>query len=68
MSMDTMNQSDSRGSEHGRTRQISCARRLKSIRYATVAGGLLAFTLLWAVSMRVNAMPVSVAPIETGIF
>lgn len=67
MSMDTMNQSDSRGSEHGRTRQISCARRLKSIRYATVAGGLLAFTLLWAVSMRVNAMPVSVAPIETGI-
>ncbi|PNE53396.1 sensor histidine kinase [Paraburkholderia fungorum] len=66
--MNTMNQSGSPWSEHGRTRQISRARRLNSIRYATFAGGLLAFTLLWAVSTRVSAMPVSVAPIETGIF
>jgi hypothetical protein len=38
-----------------RTRRFSHSTRLPSIRYATVLGGLRAFALLWAVSMRANA-------------
>jgi signal transduction histidine kinase len=37
------------------TRRFSHSTRLPSIRYATVLGGLLAFALLWAVSLRANA-------------